>query len=91
MTQATADTSGWRGTDEGTKLKSGGVSGLNVPLAGLRDTGGAFNSLSSYAYLWSSSESSTSAWRRYLGSGYATVYRNTLAKAAGFSVRCLGN
>ena len=91
MTQATADAVDWRGTDEGTKLKSGGASGLNMPLAGYRYPDGSFYGLSSYVYLWSSSESSTSAWIRYLESGYATVYRNLYTKAVGFSVRCVGN
>ena len=91
MSQATADTTGWRGTTEGTQLKSGGTSGLNVPLAGYRSTDGSFGNLSSNAYLWSSSESSTSAWTRDLNSGFATVNRTTCDKGYGFSVRCLGN
>ncbi|MEI7918053.1 MAG: fibrobacter succinogenes major paralogous domain-containing protein [Candidatus Saccharibacteria bacterium] len=91
MTQVQADAIAWRGTNQGTQLKNGGTSGLNMPLAGLRYTDGSFDTLSSFAYLWSSSESSTSAWERTLYSGYATVYRDTLGKAGGFSVRCLGN
>jgi len=92
MTQIEVDKSAvWRGTTQGTQLKSGGSSGLNVPLAGSRDTSGPFYNLSSYSDLWSSSESSTSAWGRGLYSGNATVYRYTFAKAVGFSVRCLGN
>jgi uncharacterized protein (TIGR02145 family) len=91
MSQATADTTGWRGTDEGTKLKSGGSSGLNMPLAGFRFTDGSFYNLSSNAYFWSSSESSTSAWFRFLNSGGAAVDRYADDKAFGFSVRCLGN
>ena len=91
MSQATADTTGWRGTDEGTKLKSGGSSGLNIPLAGYRTNGGSFSALSSDALLWSSSESGASARYRNLVSGYATVYRDTNVKVFGFSVRCLGN
>jgi uncharacterized protein (TIGR02145 family)/prepilin-type N-terminal cleavage/methylation domain-containing protein len=91
MSQATADTTGWRGTTEGTQLKPGGTSGFNGLLAGYRNTAGSFVSLSSSAYLWSSSESSSSAWYRYLGSGNAPVYRSTDAKGYGFSVRCLGN
>jgi len=91
MSQAQADTIGWRGTDQGTQLKSGGSSGLNMPLAGNRNTGGSFVNLSSGAYLWSSSESSTSAWDRSLNSGYATVDRKAYDKGNGFSVRCLGN
>ncbi|MDK2899488.1 MAG: hypothetical protein PWQ10_675, partial [Patescibacteria group bacterium] len=91
MTQAQADTTDWRGTDQGTQMKINGTSGLNVPLAGYRGTNESFYNLSSAAYLWSSSESSTSAWRRYLTSGYATVLRDTSTKARGLSVRCLGN
>jgi len=91
MSQAQADTTVWRGTDQGTQLKPGGSSGLNMPLAGYRGTDGSFRSLSSNPYLWSSSESSTSAWARYLYSGYATVLRDSDVKGGGFSVRCLGN
>jgi len=91
MTQAVADTAGWRGTDEGTKLKSGGTSGLHMPLAGLRNTAGSFSNLSSYASLWSSSESGANAWYRDLLTSQANVLRNTYGKAFGLSVRCLGN
>ena len=92
MTQSQADTPNtYRGTDQGTQLKSGGTSGLNLPLAGLRSSGGSFNLLPSTGYMWSSSESSTSAWYRALDSGYATVLRAMAGKAAGLSVRCLGN
>ena len=91
MTQAQADATDWRGTDQGTKIKTNGTSGLNLPLAGYRYTDGLFYDLSSDANLWSSSESGTSAWYRDLGSGYATVRRYPDTKAYGFSVRCLGN
>ena len=91
MTQVAADATGWRGTDQGTQLKPGGTSGLSMPLAGYRNTDGSFYSLSSDTFLWSSSESSTSAWNRYLTSGYAAVVRNPNGKGFGFSVRCLGN
>jgi uncharacterized protein (TIGR02145 family)/prepilin-type N-terminal cleavage/methylation domain-containing protein len=85
------DATGWRGTDEGTQLKSGGTSGLNLPLAGFRYTNGSFSFRSSDVSLLSSSDSGGSAWRRYLGLSYATVDRSTNAKAVGFSVRCVGN
>jgi len=92
MTQLQTDVANdWRGTDQGTQLKPGGTSGLNMPLAGYRYTDGSFLGLSSYAYLRSSSELSTSAWRRDLYSGYATVKRSMGGKAGGISVRCLGN
>lgn len=91
MTQAQADATGWRGTDQGTQLKAGGSSGLNIPLAGFRTTAGAFLDLGAYTDVWSSSESSGSAWRRHLPSGFATVYRDVRDEANGFSVRCLEN
>ena len=60
-----------------------------LALAGNRNTDGSFNNRASNANIWSSSESGGSAWNRNLNSGYATVNRNTNAKANGFSVRCL--
>jgi len=92
MTQVAADAYGWRGTDQGTQLKSGGASGLNMPRAGHRYTDGSFRDLLAIDHLWSSSESSsTGAWDRYLESGSATVYRGENAKGYGWSVRCVGN
>ena len=97
MSQEQADIDNdWRGTDQGTQLKSGGPSGLNMPLAGVSYypayyPGGLFNFLSSLAVLWSSSESGGNAWYRYLGSDNASVVRYTDVKGFGFSVRCLGN
>lgn len=89
MSQAVADATDWRGTDEGTKLKAGGSSGFEAPLSGYRSTGGTFNNRSTYTYLWSSSMSGSNAWRRLLSSGNAQVYRLASAQAFGFSVRCL--
>lgn len=91
MTQVTADATAWRGTDQGTKLKPSGTSGLNIPLAGLLTPDGSFHVLSSVTYLWSSSESSPNAWYRNLDLGYPTVYRGPEDKGNGFSVRCVGN
>ena len=92
MTQEQADMQrDWRGTDQGTQLKSGGTSGLSLPLAGYRSTDKSFGYLSSFADLWSSSESSTQAWNRYLDSGNAAVLRDTNVKGFGFSVRCLAD
>jgi uncharacterized protein (TIGR02145 family) len=77
-------------TGTGTKLKSGTPPGMNIPLAGLRGTGGSFTFRTSGAGIWSSSESGASAaWDRCLGSGVPTVGRYADAKARGFSVRCL--
>jgi len=89
MTQTGADSTGWRGTDQGTQLKSGGGSGFQALLAGYRSTGGSFITRGSRAFFWSSTESGPSAWYRFLDLGEARVYRNTNSKALGFSVRCV--
>ncbi|MDK2899386.1 MAG: hypothetical protein PWQ10_573, partial [Patescibacteria group bacterium] len=92
MTQAQANLSStWRGTDQGTKLKLNGTSGLNVPLSGSRYDNGTFVDLSSGAYLWSSSESSSSVWIRLLSASQSNVYRSAYSKMNVFSVRCLGD
>ena len=86
-----ADRSGvWDCDSAGSKLKEGGSSGFEGLLAGYRYTNGSFYNLSSSAYLWSSSQySSTTAWRRYLDSSATTVGRYASSKEYGFSVRCL--
>ena len=99
MTQAQANSSGWRGTTQGDQLKASGLcqgripcatSHFDAPLAGSRLVTGAFYHRSSTAYFWSSSQySATSAWRRYLRVSLSTVYRGTVNKYYGFSVRCI--
>ncbi|MDK2899102.1 MAG: hypothetical protein PWQ10_289 [Patescibacteria group bacterium] len=92
MTQAQADAEGDRGTDQGTKLKPGGSSGLNILLAGFLNTGGSFYYMSSYNRLWSSSYSVSSAsWNRGVDTSQSGVTRHAYSKTDGFSVRCLGN
>ena len=61
----------------------------SAPLAGNRNTTGAFNNRATNANFWSSSQSGSNAWNRNLNSSNATVNRNTNSKANGFSVRCL--
>lgn len=91
MTQEQVDNTAWRGSDQGTKLRTGGISGFNTSLSGGRIAGGVFNGVSSYDYFWSSTESSTTAWLRHLNTSYITVSRYPDAKDYGFSIRCLGN
>ena len=92
MTQAETDkTNTWRGIDQGARLRAGGNSGLNIPLAGTRDKSGPFAFLGTYAYLWSSSALDTSAQKRLLNAGVATVGLDSSGKDFGFSIRCLAN
>jgi len=75
----------------GTQIKSGGSSGMNMPFGGFRYTDGSFYYLSSQAYLWSSTESSTDALIRVLESGNSNASSSPLAKNYSISVRCIGN
>lgn len=61
----------------------------NVTFLGYRYTDGTFFFRGTFAYLWSSSQSGSTAWYRHLYSGDSTVDRITNAKALGFSVRCV--
>ena len=83
-------TTGYRGTNEGTNLKTVDAAHFSGLLAGFTNSG-SFNYLGSGGLFWSSLQSGSNAWDRYLNSGYATVNRDTDTKALGFSVRCLKN
>ncbi|SHN93699.1 hypothetical protein BHECKSOX_829, partial [Bathymodiolus heckerae thiotrophic gill symbiont] len=89
MSTTQQNLTGWRGTDEGTKLKVGGSSNFEAKLAGYRSTTGSFYSRGYTTDLWSSTGSSSSAYRRSLKTDEAIVSRKTFNKALGFSVRCL--
>lgn len=90
MTQAQADGTGWRGTDQGTELKEGGASEFNALPGGYRNSIGSFYSLNSGTGFWSSTESgSLNAWVRMLGKDNPKVGRFDFNKNYGFSVRCV--
>jgi uncharacterized protein (TIGR02145 family) len=73
----------------GTKLRPEGSSNLDFPLAGNRYEDGSFDYRTSYASIWSSSESDDSAWVRDLSSEDTAISRYSDIKAKGFSIRCL--
>ncbi len=104
MSQAQADATGYRGTDQGSQLAGNeslwldgpldqngafGNSGFAVLPAGYRYTSGSFNALTNYAYLWSSTELGSNAWDRHLYYYNTDVNRYFFNKAFGFSVRCV--
>jgi len=104
LSQAQADATGWRGTDEGDKLKEAGTTHWSSPNTGATNssgftglpggyqfTNGSFNYLTHHAYFWSSSENGTSAWLRYLYDTHAQVHRDYASQAYGLSVRCVRN
>ena len=67
-------------------------SGFTAGPAGFRIYNGAFYSIGSVGYWWSSSEDVTSyAWSRNTTSSYSNVYRVDNTESGGFSVRCVRN
>jgi len=103
MSQSEADDTGWRGTDEGGKLKEAGTEHWNSPNTGAtnesgfsslpggyRNHDGTYDYISILAFFWSSTEySSIGAWRRHLHYDTSRVHRDHASKRSGFSVRCV--
>jgi uncharacterized protein (TIGR02145 family) len=104
MTQAEADMTDFRGTDQGSQLGGNeplwtngaldqnatfGISGFAGLPGGYIGTTGLFYTESDNAFFWSSSQSGSSAWNRYLDSDSPEVNRGSLDKSVGFSVRCV--
>jgi len=93
----------WRGTDQGTRLKS--TSGWGAGMNGTNTTGwtalpggyryavdGTFNNYPDLAYWWSSTElDATTAWYRRLDGNQAGIYKAAVFKIGGKFVRCLKN
>ncbi len=103
MSQAQTDATGWRGTDEGGKLKETGTthwqspntgatntSGFTALPGGYRGDNGSFYDLGSHGIWWSATAiGSTYAWYRFLYNNNVKVYRYDNYEGNGFSVRCL--
>ncbi|MBI4646886.1 MAG: PKD domain-containing protein [Bacteroidia bacterium] len=106
MSQTNADATGWRGTDEGGKLKEAGTAHWTSPNTGATDesgftalpgggrgySNGDFYQMLSNGIWWSATESNSSnAWHMGLYYNYATVERYYYRKEYGYSVRCVKN
>ena len=101
MSQNEADNGDWRGTNEGSKLKttSGWDSNGNgtnevgftaLPAGYRKYSGGSFATLGYSTDWWlAASEGSTISWRRGLNSNNTDIARTTYNKKEGFSVRCV--
>ncbi len=99
MSQAAADSTKWRGTDQGDQLKNlwychGGIncgtSNFNALVGGYRSLSGRFFFRGHDSLFWSSSESSGClAWARDLLSNFSQTYRYSYGKFGGRSCRCV--
>jgi uncharacterized protein (TIGR02145 family) len=101
MTSAQANSAGWRGTDQGTQMKSSpsdtpAWNGTNSSVfsalpGGLRSSlDGAFYYGGDSGFWWSSSaDGADGAWARNLASVNVSVNRSSYYRRVGFSVRCV--
>lgn len=91
---------GWRGTNEGSEMKSStgwaegngtNTSGFTALPAGYRYySDGTFQGQTTFTYYWTSSETdATRSWFRSLSSTHADINRGAVEKQAGKSVRCI--
>ena len=101
MTQEQADDYGWRGTDEGTKLKN--TTGWNEGQNGTNTSGfsalpggfryvvdGSFFNMGTLGYWWTSTDNTaTDALYRRLDGDKTQVYAQGVLKTAGKSIRCV--
>lgn len=75
----------WRGTDEGTQLKTGGSSGFEGDLNGMRSAVSSYLNHGVYAYFWTSNN-----YSRYLGAAQTGIFRRlNPSQDYGFAVRCV--
>ncbi|EKE11348.1 MAG: TIR protein, partial [uncultured bacterium] len=97
MTQAQADATGLRGTDQGSKLSmftlnGNNSSGFTTLLSGYRTASASFGSRNSVTHFWVASEGSAStAWLRYLDLNNSTILRVAGDKRSGLNIRCIKN
>ena len=104
MTQAQANTEGWRGTNQGSQLADDeplwtngaldinggfGLSGFTAIPGGRRNLLGNFYNHSEDAFFWTSSENSSDVWYREINYSVTKVSRYYDVKNTAFSVRCL--
>lgn len=88
----TSTTIVYRGTNEGTNLKTGGSSGFNAILAGFRYTNKLFQDRGTLAFFWTSMDNGANAWNHAVRSNHTKAYRgNNTSKYAGLSIRCIQN
>jgi uncharacterized protein (TIGR02145 family) len=83
-------TMAWRGTDQGTQLKPGGITGFNADFAGVRYNFNQFTQFDDSGTYWTSTQANTTtAYYRKVSITETGIYRNPLIKDYYASVRCV--
>ena len=104
MSESEANSDGWRGTNEGGKLKEEGTTHWVSPNTGATNESGftalpggsrfyydgIYQNIGGLGYFWSSSEGDSNyAWIRLLSYNFSGIHRGNYNKRSGFSVRCV--
>jgi uncharacterized protein (TIGR02145 family) len=90
MKKSGADSTVWRGTNQGDLLKDGSLSGFSVLFGGWRTGYDKFNFINEHANFWTSTEFDTNrSYERLLNINSPKIGRNIGNKDCGFSVRCI--
>ena len=99
MSEAEANDTGWRGSDQGRQMKTDygwsltingtNTSGFSGLPGGSRNLVGDFKKGGRHGYWWSSSPFGSRAWSRELGQAFTQVKRYDYSPVLGFSVRCV--
>ncbi len=103
MTEAQVNRTGWRGSDEGGKIKDASPeywispnvaatneTGFTALPAGYRDHDGVFRDLGITAVWWCATENGdVDAWSRYVYYGKGGIYRDNYHRHVGRSIRCV--
>jgi uncharacterized protein (TIGR02145 family) len=90
MNKSEADTTIWRGTNQGDLLKDGSLSGFSVSFGGWRTGFGKFNFINEHANFWTSTEfDENKSYERLLNIKGKKVGRSVGNKDCGFSIRCI--
>ena len=100
MSEAQANGTGNRGTDQGTQMKSSpedspawngtNTSGFSGFVGGLAASNGSFVNGGNAGYMWSATPSGANAWQRLLSGGSTGVWRGSYnSQRNGLSVRCV--
>ncbi|MGD0756799.1 MAG: FISUMP domain-containing protein [Bacteroidales bacterium] len=103
MDQTSANAAGWRGTNEGGKLKAAGTTYWNSPNTGAtnsslftampsgdRSGSGTYESLGYFTDFWTSTFIiDTQCWYRYLDADHSQIYRIDGNRKFGTAVRCV--
>ncbi len=97
MAEGDLNKTGWRGSTQGTALKSranwdgNNESSFAALPAGGREQTGSYVGVKNGGSFWTSTSSGASAWVRSLYTGHSGVNRTILPKTSGISVRCIRN